>query len=677
MTFFQRVARRLWPDFDQRLIADLKRQRRMIGFGLTCAIFTSLLSSGMILLIKYSVQAISDAGNLSEQHVMDPADVLKLSVKLHKSQVELTRAFAKVEATRHPEGKFLEEGEDQVLAQNLNLPLEQVRVAINQLELGKPRTHQKPLEAVQRLGWLSLLVVGLFALKYWFTRGQTYYLSYAASKLANDLRVRLFAKLQRLPISYFNEKRAGAIQSVLTSDVSVYQNAVGIIRDSIDAPIKAVSALAAIVFLQWQLALVAMLFMPPMFLILQRNARKMKVAQAKVQHDLAELGAMTQEALQGTRVVKAFSAEDQIEARYEVLVEKSFESQITAARRIASLRPLVEFVGALAIATVIYLCGWLAYKGSLQVADIAALIFGLDVINQGFRSLGSVKNTLAQVRAASDRVYSEILDVPDEPGDEDTGRTIEHPKGKIEFQDVSFRYPDGTLALDRVSFCIQPGESLALVGRSGAGKSTIADLLLRFYEPTEGQIRFDGVDLKDLRSSWLRGQIGVVPQHTFLFAGSIEENVRMGDPAASDAQVAAALKQAHAEEFVAEMDLRSDPKLGERGVKLSGGQMQRIAIARALVRRPHILLLDEATSALDANSEKAVNEALVEVMKDRTTLFIAHRLTTAARADRILHLRQGRVVEEGTHRELLERDGPYAEMYRAFSQGVMDDPLDA
>ncbi len=666
---------KLFPDFDRRLMADLQRQRKTIMTGLLCAIMSSLLASGMIILIKYSVQAISDAGNLSEQRVLDQSDVLRLSIGIHRSPAEITRVLGRIEESRHPAGRTLTASEEHDAATALAIEPAVFGPALRAVEANHARTHQSPLNAVARLGWLSLFVVGLFGLKYWFTRGQTFYLSYAATKLANDLRVRLFGKLQRLPMSYFNETRGGAIQSILTTDVGVYQNSVGIIRDSIDAPIRAISALAAIVFLQWQLALVAMLFMPPMAFVIQRNARKMRLAQRKVQNDLAELGALTQEALQGTRVVKAFSAEMAIEERYEGLVNKTFQSQMAAVKRVSSLRPLVEFIGALAIATVIYICGWLAYRGTLQVADIAALIFGLDIINQGFRSWGNVKNTLAQVRAASDRIYSEILDVEEEPSDRTGGKILENPRGHIEFRGVSFSYPDGTLAIDNVSFEIEPGQSLALVGRSGAGKSTIADLVLRFYNPTGGVVLFDGIDVQQINIAWLRRQIGVVPQQTFLFAGSIEDNVLMGNPAASDLEVTEALKQAHAEEFVAEMTLRTDPHLGERGVKLSGGQMQRIAIARALVRRPRVLVLDEATSALDANSERAVTDALEEVMKSRTTLFIAHRLTTAARADRILHLRQGRVIEVGTHRELLERDGPYAEMYRAFSQGVMDDPI--
>lgn len=526
---------------------------------------------------------------------------------------------------------------------------------------------------LDRLGLLCLLIVAIYSVKYWFTRGQAYYLSKAASRLTSELRIKLFRKLQRLPISYFNDRRAGAIQSVLTNDVNVFQSAVTIVRDSIDGPIKAVSAFVTIAVMQWQLSLVAMLFIPPMAFVIQRNARKMRAAQTSVQNDLANLNAMTQEALMGTRVVKAFSAEDRVAKQYESLVEKSFSSQMQAVRRLASLRPLVELIGAVALASILYICGVLATNGMLMVWDLAGLIFAMDVINQGARTMGYASNAYSQVQAASDRIYSEILDVPEQHADDAGTQELPSPKGRVEFKNVSFVYPDGTPALHQVSFTLDPGKSLALVGPSGAGKSTIADLLLRFYDLAEGEILFDGVDIRQLKPGWLRSQIGVVPQQTFLFAGSISENIRMGRPEATDDEVAEAAKAAHADGFVSEMPDRYDTALGESGVRLSGGERQRIAIARAFVKKPKLLLLDEATSNLDAVSEKAVQEALEEIMKGRTTLFIAHRLTSAARADKILMLSRGEVVEFGSHKELIEKNGAYAGMYRAFSSGVIDD----
>lgn len=532
----------------------------------------------------------------------------------------------------------------------------------------------RALEDFDAMKISTVLIIGVFVLRYFFTRGQTYYLAEAVARLTNGLRQRLLNKLLKLPVTYFNEKRAGSIQSVLTNDVNVFQSAVQILRDSIEAPLKAVVALILIIFIQWQMALITFLMIPIMGIIIQRNAKKMRIAQKQVQVDLAEVGAVTQEVLQGVRVVKAFGAEDQVNRDYGRLLHTSLKSQLRSALLVARLRPLVELLGAVGLCAAILIGGWLALSGNMTVSDMAALAFALDAINQGFRGISNLSSTYSSVQGAADRIYSEILDVPLPP--EHTGRqTLEVINGLIEFRDVSFVYPDGTWALRNVSFSIQPGTSLALVGPSGAGKSTIADLLQRFYEPTNGSILLDGTDIKHLDVAWLRSQIGVVPQQTFLFAGGIDENLRLGTPDASDEQLTKALQMAHAEDFSREFRDRNVPVLGERGVRLSGGQMQRIAIARALVRDPSILLLDEATSALDAESEKAVTAALQEVMETRTTMFIAHRLTTAARADSILFLKRGEVIEQGSHSELMAKNGQYSLLFKAFSDGLLEDNL--
>lgn len=514
-------------------------------------------------------------------------------------------------------------------------------------------------------------VVMLFVIKYWFTRGQSYYLSRASARLSASLRQRMFAKLLRLPVSYFSKRRSGAIQSVLTNDVGVYQSAVTIVRDSIDGPIKAIGAFIVIIKYAWPLALASLLVMPVFVLVIQNNARKMKVAQREVQESLAEMNAATHEGLAGTRVLKAFAAESRFEAYYRTLVETNFNSQMVATRRTAALRPLVELIGAVGIAVILFLAGVLSAHGMIKVEDIFATVLALDTVNQGVRNMASVNNTYAQVQAAAERIYTEILDVPEEHLEARGNLRPETSDGRIEFRNVTFRYPDGTEALSNVSFVLEPGTSLALVGPSGAGKSTIADLILRFYDPTEGQVLFDGIDIRELDVAWLREQIGVVPQFTFLFGGSISENLRMARPAATDEEIHRAVGLAHAEEFVTQLPQRYDTPVGEQGIRLSGGQRQRVAIARALVREPALLLLDEATSALDAESERAVTEALDEVMQQRTTLFIAHRLTTAARADRILVMSRGEAIEMGSHSELLEKGGAYAGLFKAFSGGVL------
>jgi ATP-binding cassette, subfamily B, bacterial MsbA len=659
---------------DPRLLAELRTQRKPILLGLFCVVVSTILTLATVPLIAESIRAIrlaapvaltvEEARRVERKELLDLADQIApaLGVPRDQARQAVDRMVEEHRVGRH-------ELRTALLARELGVPETAVRRAIEETN-GLPTGDRS---AVERLAFISALVVAVFGIKYWFTRGQMYFLAKASNRLATDLRRRLFAKLQRLPVTYFNKKRAGSVYSVLTNDVAVYQTAVSIVRDSIDAPLRAAGALILIAYYQWQLGLIAILFVPVLVAIIQRNAKRMRTAQRDVQDDLGDLGAMAHEALQGTRVVKAFSAEERIEQNYEGLLERSFSSQMRAAKRIASLRPLVELTGASVLALILYVCGWLAYGGTLQIEHILAIIYSLDVINQGFKSMGNVRNTLAQVEAASDRIYGEILDVPPEEMDGAATRTLPNPQGRIEFRNVSFQYEDGTLALRNVSFVLEPGTSLALVGPSGAGKSTIADLILRFYEPTEGQILFDGVDVRELKASWLRSQIGVVPQHTFLFAGSIAENIRLGASGATEEDIRDAARAAHADEFVKDLPNGFETEIGERGVGLSGGQAQRVAIARAIARKPTILLLDEATSALDASSEKAVQQALDEIMRTRTTLFIAHRLTTAARADRILYLRGGEVVEYGSHRELVASNGEYAALFRVFSGGVLDE----
>ncbi len=660
----------LFRRFDPRIAAELKSQRKTIAKGLACVLFTSVLTAAMIPMTQKAIEAIQDAtptrasileGIPGENELAKAAGIPKELVRERLSPlIDPNRSLPDV----------------QKISELLNLTPAQVEEVKSQIaearkqDSGEARERRQD-EALKTLTFICGLVVFLFVIKYVFTRGQAYYLSRAAASLAADLRRRLFMKLQRLPVSYFNQKRTGAIQSVLTNDVGVYQNAVNLIRDSIDGPIKAVLAIISVFIIQWQLALIAMLFIPVMAWFIDRNGRRMKKAQAEVQDDLAQIAAMSNEALGGTRVIKAFSAETRIGQMYDALVNRQFESQMNAARRFAQLRPMVELIGATSLATILLICGYMARAGLLQISQIVALTFALDVINQGAKSLANVNNTYNQVQAAADRIHREVLDVPEEHIGSRSGRVLDEPQGRIEFKDVGFSYADGTQALDKVSFVIEPGSSLALVGPSGAGKSTIADLMLRFYDPTEGTITFDGVDYKDLNVDWLRRQFGVVPQQTLLFAGTISDNLKLGVPDAEEEKLLEALESANAKAFVEKTPDGLETYLGERGVRLSGGEGQRLAIARALVRDPVVMVLDEATSNLDAHSEKVVTEALERVMQSRTTLFIAHRLTTAARATSIVMLRQGTVLEKGTHDELLKEQGAYSAMYQAYTSGLI------
>ncbi len=638
---------RIFPKFDPRLKADLLKQKRPIAIALACVAVTSLLTVGTAVLIEGAVRAIGNAAPIS----------VDISV-LEQGSDQRTQRIAELAKV---DPKTLSEATKRADAE-----LKQARAT-------KKEITERQRKALNDLLFYCFLVVVVFALKYWFTRGGAYYIAKASTQLANELRLRIFDRLQRLPIAYFNKRRAGAIQSVLTNDVNVYLNAVMVVRDSIDGPIKLVAGLVMVFFIQWKLALIALFFVPLLAGFVQYNGRKTKQASADVQADLANLQAFTQESLQGTRVIRAFAAESRIREAFKALIDRYFGSQMKLNRRIATLKPLIEFIGAVCLACVIYACGWLAFGEELDLAKVTGLVYLLDVVNQGFRAMGYVNNTFKLVEAASERIYGEVLDVPTETDEASAKKEISNLEGRVEFRNVSFTYPDGSPALTNVSFVIEPGTSLALVGPSGAGKSTIADLLLRFYDAGEGQVLVDGVDVRELQTRWLRNQIGVVPQQTFLFAGTIADNLRMGAPDATEEQMRQAVRAAHAENFVDRTPAKMEEELGESGMGLSGGERQRLAIARALVRDPKILVLDEATSNLDAESEKAVTEALDEIMHTRTTLFIAHRLTTAARADKIAMLRRGEVLEIGSHRELLEANGPYAAMYRMFSSGLLDE----
>ncbi len=677
-------------ELDSRLLADIKSQRKTITKGLICVVMGAILAAAPIKLTEMAINAIGDATavpiDLNEPQPGENQLAKEFDLSTERAREVLSKIRGSADAESEDSQAVsvvveinLPDADD--LARELNLDQARVEEGLQRIEANLSRTETpaqvkaRQDRAIRDLAKVCGLVILIYLIRYFFSRGQIYYLSKAASRIAADQREMLYAKLQRLPITYFNEKRAGSIQSVLTNDVTVYQNAINLIRDSIEGPFKAIAALGMILWIQWQLAFASLLFVPILAWFIQKNGRMMKSAQRRVQEALGNLTALSQETLQGARVIKAFAAEGRMREIHDGMVEKVYDSQLLAARRVAQLKPMVELLGAFSLAVIIFLCGLLARVGQLEVSQIFALTLALDMINQGFKSMASFNNTFNQVQAASERIYDEVLKVEEERTDEPGQRVLDKVEGRIEFRNVSFTYSDGTQAIKNVSFVIEPGTSLALVGPSGSGKSTLADLLLRFYDPSEGEILFDGVDIRELKGSWYRSQVGVVPQQTLLFAGTIDENLRLAKPEATQEEIEAAAEAANARTFIEATPEKYQTVLGERGVRLSGGEGQRLAIARALVRDPHVLLLDEATSNLDAHSEKVVTEALEHAMEHRTTLFIAHRLTTAARASKIVMLRHGEILEQGTHDELVAANGAYAGMYRAFSSGMMGDEL--
>ncbi len=529
---------------------------------------------------------------------------------------------------------------------------------------------------LELLGQISFSVILLYGIKYWFTRGQSYFLNKAESQLTSQLRLDLFTKLQKLPIGYFQKKRSGGLQSILTNDLNVYTSAISVIKTAIDGPIKVILGFGTIAIIQWELAIAALLVMPLMIIVIRKNSRQMRSIQREVQERLEDMNSVMQESLQGIRVIKSFGSEDRVVKRFKKLTDRSLSSLLKSAHKIAILRPTLELIGAFGLSLAIYFCGHLAFAGQLTVDNLAAFLTGLNTINQATKNLGSIHQTIAQIQGAIDRIYENIFDVPDEAASKPSTRYIEAPSGRIEFKNVSFTYPDGTVALQNVSFVLEPKTSIALIGPSGAGKSTIVDLILRFYDPTEGVITFDGVDIKELDYRWLRKQMSVVPQQTFLFSGTIADNLLFSVPKKQKAitqeqDMRTALRFANAETFVDELPSGLNTEIGERHAGLSGGQAQRIAIARALMRNPKLLILDEATSNLDPVSEQAVQNAVENIIETKTCFFIAHKLTTASRAHQILVLRKGQIIEKGSHETLMEKEGIYKSMYDAYTSGMI------
>ena len=554
---------------------------------------------------------------------------------------------------------------------------------------------------VGHLNFICGSVLVVFLIKGIFSFGQSYLLSSAANSVATRMRDEIYAHLHTLSLSFFNQRRTGAIMSTLTNDVPVVQNAAMSVKDVVAAPLTIIVSLTALFVVSPRLALTSLVFIPFMAVVIGRIGKRIRRISGTVQGKMADVTTRIEETVAGVRIIKSFAAEDHEISRFTRENQQTLDTVLKAARKSAQLRPLIDFIGAFGIALVLYLGGnyvaqtndsqreqqrvWIqAHPGAKDVpeassfrvppggmkqGDLIAFLYLLDMVARSASSLGGIVTTRAQAQAAAKRIFEEVLDVESEVKEKPDAQPVPTLEGRVTFENVSFRYgPDEPDVLSDISFAVNPGEVVALVGRSGAGKSTLVDLIPRFYDPTAGRILIDDYDLRDVKLDTLRRQIGIVPQETWLFAGTLRDNIAYGNRNATDEEIKNAAYAANAF-FIEGMEKKFDTVVGERGIRLSGGERQRIAIARAIMMNPRLLILDEATSSLDASSEALVQEALDHLMKERTTIVIAHRLSTIVNADRILAMQDGRIVEMGSHRELIARNGYYAGLYETQLRG--------
>lgn len=522
---------------------------------------------------------------------------------------------------------------------------------------------------------LSLVIVGVlvvFLFRAITTFGHRYLMGFIGQSVIMDLRNVLYKHLQKLSISYYDKRRIGDIMSNLTNDIAALQSA---IVDNFVIFVQEsaifIGSFAAMLYLNWKLTVLCMIMVPMVYFAIKLFGNKLNVSGKHVQEKIADVTSMLQETIQAVRIIRSFNRDDYEMERFEKVNGASFTAAIKAICQQSQLTPIVEFVAALGIVAIIWYGGISVIDGDMTTGSlIAFLVYAINLANPTKR-LAECYGNIQKSLAAADRVF-EILDEKSEVTEKENAKELIITKGEVSFVHTAFSYDLQNYVLKDLNFNVKAGETVAIVGPSGAGKTTVANLLPRFYDVTSGAILIDGTDIRDVTIDSLRNNVGLVPQDTILFNSTVKENVLYGKLEATEEEVWEALRLANAETFVKELPQGIYTKVGDRGTALSGGQRQRIAIARAILKNPKILILDEATSALDTESEKIVQEALDNLMVGRTSFVIAHRLSTVRNADVILVLNGGIIEEFGTHEELMEKKGLYRELYTMSNEGRVE-----